>query len=499
MKNKGLICFVLCIGLLLSTMTLWAFATEQDTDQTDPSEDTVEQGTIPQEILDENDIYGCRTIFAEEYLFGPFDEKQEKEVENAQAIFLYELNSDTLLYERNADLIIEPTEMVKIMTALITLEEGNLSDVITVKADVLSTIPENSPNVGLVEGEVLSLEDLLYCMVVGSGNDAAAVIADHIGGNQMLFVGQMNAYAEKLGCTMTRFTNVHGIYDPKQSVTTRDIAIIFKTAIQNEKFCELFNTSSYTVPATNQSPARRLLTQNFLKGENIGDMMTYMDERVYAGCAGIGVDKSRSTISVAESGSMKVLCAVMGSIDTKDETKKLTSIFGSYRETTALLDMAFEDYKVYQILYENQILTQKSVMNGDCDLSLGSGISETVVLPRSINEEDLVYEYTYVNNDLKAPVEAGTYIADVDVRHDGVSVAQAQLYAMNDVRVQQMQLDTSGGFFDTAKLIDVLSVIGIVIAAIIVLAVGTRLIRRVRMAIAHNKSRKNRRNRRRSR
>lgn len=499
MKNKGLICFVLSLILVISCMMVSAGATEQEPEQTDPTEEEIEAGTIPQEILDETDIYGCRTIFAENYLFDGFDEKTEKEIENANAIFLYELNSGTLLYERNADLIVEPTELVKIMTALIALEKGDLSDVVTVKAEVLSTIPENSPAVGLVEGEVLSLEDLLYCMVVGAGNDAAAVIADHIGGNQMLFVGQMNAYAEKLGCTMTKFTNVHGIYDPKQSVTARDMAIIFQAAIENEEFCTLFNTSSYTVHATNMSEMRVLLTQNYLKGENNADLMTYMDERVLAGCAGIASDKSRSTIAVAESGSMKLLCAVMGSVDEKDETGKLTTIFGSYQEMSALFDMGFEDYKVFQVLYDNQVLTQKSVLNGDCDLTLGCKESAMVVLPVGISEADLTYTYTYINNDLHAPIEAGEHIADVEVLYGKVPIAQTQLYAMNRVSVRQIQEDTGNHFFDSGKLIDILSVIGICVAAIVVLIVGGKMVQRVRMAIAHNRSRKNRRNRRRSR
>ena len=129
----------------------------------------------------------------------------------SQAVVAYELNTDTLLYTWNADQRINPTGTVKLLTCLIVLEEANLDDMVTVYRSTLDTIAWGAVSAGLKAGEVVPMMDLLKCVMVASANDAAAVMAAHVSGNQKTFVERMNQKAAELGCTDSNFTNVHGL------------------------------------------------------------------------------------------------------------------------------------------------------------------------------------------------------------------------------------------------------------------------------------------------
>jgi D-alanyl-D-alanine carboxypeptidase len=221
----------LAVVLLVSLLSITALATEDDGK--------------------EKKLYSSNSLDAVETILGA------KEItDNVDTAVVYELSSDTMLYTINPDQLIEPASLVKIMTCLIAVEKGVMSDAVTIREEAISSIPSDAANVELKADEVLTLEHLLYCMMINSANDAAAVIADHIAGSQDAFVQMMNAYAVELGCTSTNFTNVHGLYDPNQYSTTRDIAKILKAAVQNELFCEFFGKEYYDVEATNLSGIR---------------------------------------------------------------------------------------------------------------------------------------------------------------------------------------------------------------------------------------------------
>ena len=172
-----------------------------------------------------------------------------KITDNIGAALLYEVNSDTLMYTHNPDAMMYPSSLVKILTALIAVEKGNLDDVVVASQEVLGTIPYYAASAELKPGEKLTLSDLLYCMMVGSANDAAAVIATHISGNQAQFVQDMNNYAKALGCTGTNFVNVHGLHDENQYTTARDMGRILTAAVENDVFLTYFTKSGISFTA----------------------------------------------------------------------------------------------------------------------------------------------------------------------------------------------------------------------------------------------------------
>ena len=137
-----------------------------------------------------------------------------------------------------------------------------MDDVCTVTSSALNSIAIGSVSAGLKRGEQLTLRDLMYCMMVASANDACAVIAEHVGGNQENFIQMMNEKAADLGCTGTHFSNVTGLHDENTYTTIRDICKIIDAGMENEEFKTMFQTANYTVPATEKSEVRELVTTN---------------------------------------------------------------------------------------------------------------------------------------------------------------------------------------------------------------------------------------------
>lgn len=418
-------------------------------------------------------------------------------ITNAKSAIVYETTTGTLMYASNPDEKVPPASLLKILTALIAIEKGNLTDAVTVRADVLSTLAQDAAVVELAVDEVLTVNDLLYCMMVGSGNDAAVVLADHVMGSQAAFIVEMNRYAQELGCTGTNFTNVHGLHDQEQYTTARDMAKILAKAIQNEEFCKVFGTKYYSVPATNKSEMRHLATQNFLI--NNDNVLIYHDSRVTGGRTAINSDRTRSIASVAKDGNMNLICVVIGSKSQYEKDGYTEKVFGGYDETKQLLDASFQGHKTAQILHKNQILLQSPVMNGSSDVSIGTHSEAFSVLPDNVDVNGLSYRYSDEIN-LTAPIKKGQKVSTLQVWCGAVCVAQTDLFAMNSVStIDSMFSDNGTGTNQIGFWAVLLYLVGAVVVIAIALFLYLSVLRAVRLSKMQKQSRIRRRNRRRSR
>ena len=435
---------------------------------------------------------GCNTLDGQLPYLG-----NQMLISNAAAAFLYETNTDTVMYAQNADAQVSPASLLKILTALIAIEKGSLTDVVTVKADVLSTLPVDAAVVELVADEVVTVEDLLYCMMVGSGNDAAVALADHVLGSQQAFVTEMNRYAAELGCTGTNFTNVHGLYDKNQYTTARDMARILVKAIQNEEFCKVFGAKYYSVPETNKSSARHLATQNYLI--NNDKVVAYFDERVTGGRTAVNNDQTRSIASTAQVNDMNLICIVFGAKSQFEKDGYSVKVFGGYDETKKLFDLGFTGNRTAQILHAGQVMQQNSVMNGGSDVIIGTHEGAASVIPDGASENQLTYRY--VNEvPLTAPIEKDQRVSTLQIWYGSVCLAQTDLYAMNKVVPAGTQFADTGKNGGAAAFWSVLLYVlgGICVIALLGF-VALLLLRASRVAKAKRQSRRNSRNRRRSR
>ena len=160
---------------------------------------------------------------------------------DATAALLIDLDSDQVLYDQDADQQRYPASITKIMTALLTLEavgrgELDLSTEVTVDAAALTDITDDSSTANLKAGEVISVKDLLYCLLVSSANEAANILAMTVCGDIPTFVDRMNQRAQELGMTGTHFANPHGLHNPDHYSTAWDIYKMTKQAMTHATF-----------------------------------------------------------------------------------------------------------------------------------------------------------------------------------------------------------------------------------------------------------------------
>lgn len=438
---------------------------------------------------------GCNTIEGQVPFLG-----SQKILDNGKAFILYEANTDTLMYADNADEQLPPASLVKILTALIVVEKGKLDDAVTVREKVLATLDPDAVRVQpkLVADEVLTVKDLLHCMMVAAANDAAVVLADHVMGDQKAFVAEMNRYAKELGCTNTNFTNVHGLHDKDQYTSARDAARILAKAIQNEQFCEVFFAKKYVVPESNKNQSRLLVSQNYLMNKDI--VVIHYDERVKGSRTGTTTDGTTNIATCAEVDDMQLISVVLGSESAYDEKTGRVKVFGGYGETQQLLDMGFTDHKAGQLIYENQILKQIPISGGSSDVTISTKEARASVIPADAGKAQL--EYRYVNEvPLSLPVQEGQRVSTLQIWCNNICIAQTDIFAMNSViaadQVFSDDSNQSGSlsvFFGTfLKILGVVLVIGLLVVAVLYLRKLYKIKRQKRQ------QRRNSRDRRRSR
>ncbi len=471
MRKLGLICLTLCLLTAFALNIMPVFA---------------------EEAVNNTVTNGAHSLDGAVPLLG-----SDRLVSNVQSAIVYETKSQTLMYAFNADEQVSPASLVKILTALIVAEQADLSDAVTITEAVLNSVAFDAVSADLVAGEVMTVEDLLYCMMVGSANDAAAVLAEHISGSQSAFVEEMNQYAKNLGCTQTNFTNVHGLHDDLQYTTARDMGRILAKAMENEVFCAAFGAVNYNVPATNLSEERALATGNYLM--NNEDVKIYHDSRVTGGRTAVTSTGFRSIATSAEDNGMQLICIVMGSQSVYQDDGYTVQIFGGYNETSMLLNSGFEGFEAKQIVYTGQAIEQYSVENGTSDVVAGAMESVFTVLPYEVGIDDLDYRLVNKSDTFTAPLEKGQILSVLEVWYGSACVGHIELCAMNAVPLIQTVTDDLNPNISRFPWKTVLTVVICTLLGVGVILIVLRVISSLNNAAVRNRSRQHRRNRRRSR
>ncbi len=435
MKKRRLFSLILSICMVLTLVFNAASANAIDEE---PGETVSQDNTfVPSATGDQSVDGGSHTIDAQRPLLG-----SDKILKTAGSAILYEVNSDTVMYTWNADTQTQPASLVKVMTALLALEKGQLAAKITISATAMAAIETKNATLKLQVGEELTLEQLMYCLLVGGANDAAVVIADHIGGSQQGFVKMMNDRAAELGCTGTVFTNAHGIHDGKQATTARDMVKILREAIKHEEFTEYFGATAYELPATNLHEARYMETSNFMMTPST---FAYYYSRVTGGRTGVTNDRKRSLIVTAENEGILYIGVVMDAVPVFEPDGYTAKYFGSYEEMRDMLRLGFEGMQVTQVLQSGQTMLQYPVVNADNALAAGPSKSVSTVLPSDLTIKDLSIVYQNSMPNLTAPVHSGDEITTVQVWYRNVCVAESPIVAMHNA-LDVTQADNSADY-----------------------------------------------------
>ena len=483
MKKFRFLCFALALMLAFTGLALPVRAETEPTEKPDQTPVATEQANLGGDL---SVTSGCHSIEARVPLWG-----SERLLDTAAAAILYELNSDTMVYAWNPDIQVHPASLVKIMTCLLALENADLSDSVTVTSNAAAALPKGT-TMNFVVGEVWTLEQMLYCMMVGGYNDASVIIAEHVAGSQKAFVRMMNERAAEIGCVGTVFTNATGFHDDKQVSTARDLVKILQEALKNEHFMDFFSATIFRLPENELHAARYMETPNYMMTYTI--TQEYYDVRVTGGRTGVTEARERCLIVTAESKGLHYIAIVMCAKATYDDDGNIVR-FGSYEEVKQLLNKGFSNHRVTQVLSDEQILTQYPVASGENSVAVGPSETFFTVLPTDIISTELSYRYQSTPA-LTAPVETGEYINSVQVWYGNVCVAQSPILTKNSSAVITVA-DQSGNIEKTGEgfkiFLRLLAILGVMVLFAFLILLILRVIRKVQLQAQHRRRRRNRR------
>lgn len=494
MKKYSGLCVALCLLLLLQMLCIPVLATETENTQSaqtipEGSNQVLEFGAAPT-------ARGCRTLDGQIPLDG-----SERMLESAQAAFVYERNTGTVIYSYNPDTTRSPGALTKIVSAIVAIENSDLSEEVLIRSTTFDYLPNNAiklkPN--LKNEETVTVKDLVYGMIVSMANDAAVSLAVHVAGSESNFVSMMNKKVQEIGCTGTVFANCHGIDDEGQYSTARDIAKIVDYAMKNQTFAEVFGAKSYTIEKTNRTEARKLNTQNYLMEQT--DITKYIDYSVTGGIA-THTNSSGSCIAfTAEENGLSLVVVLLGCRrDYNEETSWVVEYYGNFDESWDVLAYAFDNFKVCRLLHEGQSMSQFAVANGVNQVVGQTHTSMDVVLPKNAHLKNLILKYNLVNGSLTAPIAKDQKIATLEVCYRNSTIAEVELYAMSSVETAESSgVDIQSAAKSDSNLSGILKFLGYVCLVILGLLVVYLVINNIRRAIARNRRRRRRAGRRRSR
>lgn len=358
------------------------------------------------------------------------NKKETPEVTGTSAI-LIDAGTGQILYEKNSREKRDPASITKILNCLVVLENMDLDS----EVKVPYKIEQIGNNIDLQKGEVLTVEQLLYAMMVCSANDAAEILAVATGGSIEEFCRMMNERAAECGAEDTNFTNPNGLNGWGQEnhrTTAYDLAMIAREAMKNQTFRKLVSTVSYTIPATNKSKERTLESTDpciYPEGKTAevdGKEVSFS----YEGMTGI---KTGSTGTAGECfcGSAKrgdtELIGI--SLNAEDEFVRFTDV-------TNMLDYGFDNYFTYTAVSADEPANDLWIFGGDKGrVKVGVKDDLDVTLDKGQDTDKLSVDIVTATKRLKAPVSKGDKLGTAEVRDSsGKLIADADVYALEDVK-----------------------------------------------------------------
>ena len=390
----------------------------------------------------------------------------------AKAAILVDDDYGEILYEQNAHEKNYPASITKVMTTLLVLEavdrgEAALTDIVTVGDEVNLGIGEGGSGVGLQEGEQLSLEDLLYCALTASANEACNALAQYLCGDVATFVERMNQRAAELGMENTHFTNTHGYHDENHYTTAYDIYLMCHEAMQNPTFRTIVSSVGHEVPATNMSEARSLHETNALV--STWRITGYWYQYATGIKTGSTPEAGYCLASSATKGDRHLIAVVLGAENPKNADGSTNRL--QFSESTRLLEMGFNDFSRQTILDE----TDRDFP--EVAVTLSSGADYVTVQPSGALEATLPNDIVMENFERKvdlpaeveAPVEAGEKLGTVTLTYDGQEYGTLDLVATASVERSELlyRLDRIQRFFDQLWVKIVLAVLAVLIVFLI--------------------------------
>ena len=334
------------------------------------------------------------------------------------AAILMDAETGQVLYDKSAKERLYPASITKVLTAIIALEKNeNLNEKVIIGKDVPYQIASNSSAIYLLPGEVVTLEQLMYALMVESANDAAVAIAEHTAGSVENFAKLMNDKAKELGATDSHFINPHGLHSEDHYTTAYDMALIMKEAIKNPVLRKLMTTSNYIIPETNEQQTRYLWTKNRLyKSE--GD--EFYNDKVIASKTGFTTEAKNTLISAAENNGMSLIAVVLNGQSAS-----------TYYDTSALFDYGFTSFETSTLIRKDDFVKEQGIEKGSKPLQIVS--RSTIKYVKTKNNSDNINETIKISQNLPSTISKGDVIGTIEYSVGNEKVGEAQLVAGNEV------------------------------------------------------------------
>lgn len=333
----------------------------------------------------------------------------------AKGAVLMDAGNGQLLYQKNAHAPLYPASTTKVLTAIVALESCRLEEVVTVPREAVGV---EGTAIGLQEGERLTLEDLLYALLLSSANDAAVAIAHHVAGSTEAFASLMNEKARQIGASESHFTNPHGLPDPAHYVSAYDMALIARYAMQDPVFRKIVNTQVRQIsrPLADRSkgtPQEHLWNHNRLLS-------------LYNGCIGIKTgyttQAGQCLVGAARRGDRELLVVLLGSQGWDP----------LYRDARRLFDYGFTSYRPVWLVTKGEKVSALELPRGNRTMEVLA--ASGVYLNFEVGQEPaLVREAQYLKG-LRVPVKEGQKVGELVLRDaTGRELGRVDLVAGNGV------------------------------------------------------------------
>ncbi|MCG8482549.1 MAG: D-alanyl-D-alanine carboxypeptidase [Clostridia bacterium] len=348
----------------------------------------------------------------------------------AETAIVMDGTTGQILYDKNMYEQMYPASTTKIMTAILAIENCDLDQIITI--DAKTPFTEGSRTY-LVEGEQLTVEQLLYTLLLQSANDSAVALAKHISGSVEEFAKLMNNKAVEIGAQDTNFVNPNGLPDENHVTTAYDLAMIARYAMENETFREMVGTSTvYTIPATEQQDERKFMTRNKLMWDQKkslyynGEYISPKYEYATGIKTGFTMAAGNCLVSSAKKDGREVIAVVLKS-----------DVNNVFLDSIKLLENGLNNYKNITIVEQGEkagSITIESGTQSSVDAVVSGSIKKTVPVDwrmADIEKEALLKE------SLTAPVKKGDDLGKLIIRHNGEVLNEVAVIALNDVEMSR--------------------------------------------------------------
>ena len=340
---------------------------------------------------------------------------------NARHAIIYDRNSKEAIYSKNISEKCKMASTTKIMTAIVVIENTNLTDLVEISSKASST---GGSRLGLSKLDKITVEHLLYGLMLKSGNDAAVALAENTGGNVKNFASMMNSKAKTLGLLNTNFVTPHGLDNENHYTTALDLAILTDYALKNDIFSKIVKTKNYTV----------LINNNPKNISNTNELLGNFDG-IYGVKTGFTNGANRCLVTACKRGDLDFICIVLGCDTKKDRTKDTIELLNYAFNSFTLInlkDIAINKFNTWKISHQNSFFINKGksqMLNLYLD---ENDFPFSNIALENTKKEKIDYEILF-NSYYKAPLKKNTQIGILALYIDGREYYSIKILNSNEI------------------------------------------------------------------